>query len=159
MISENQNIKENENKIEKKCVNDNFCFICYEISNKREKKPKKLKNQKLYIKTCECDGLIHNECLKIWFLQSKKCPICREIMLQKNQLVALIVNISNNNNDNDNDTNALIQNNNNNNTLIENNRGIRMTIYLYIQKHWFKIAKIINIVGIIITIIYIIQNV
>jgi hypothetical protein len=28
---------------------ENFCFICYELKVKREKTPKKLKNQKFYI--------------------------------------------------------------------------------------------------------------
>ena len=111
---------------------ENVCFICFELKAKREKKPKRLKNQNLYIKTCDCDGFIHNTCLKMWYDVSKKCPICREIMLDKNAVVAVLITM----NENENNDNRQIQN---------QNLGIRMRIYVYIQKNWTKVATIINI--------------
>ena len=115
---------------------ENVCFICFELKAKREKKPKRLKNQNLYIKTCDCDGFIHNTCLKIWYDVSKKCPICREIMLDKNAVVAVLITM----NENDNNDNRQNQNQNQ-----VQNLGIRMRIYVYIQKNWNKVASIINI--------------
>ena len=117
-------------------IDENFCFICYELKIKREKKPKKLKNQKIYIKTCECDGLIHNECLKKWYLTSQRCPICREIMFDKKGIVAAFLSIDENQDENQNQPQNQV-------TTIQ--YGIRMRIYLYIQKNWFKVASIANI--------------
>ena len=111
--------------------NENFCFICYEFKMNKERKPKELIKQKLYIKTCECNGLIHNECLETWFKISGKCPICREFMLSKNKLVALIVSQPAN-------TVAV--------AVQPVNHGIRMRIYCYIQRKWNKIATYINII-------------
>ena len=111
---------------------ENVCFICFELKAKREKKPKRLKNQNLYIKTCDCDGFIHNTCLKIWYDVSKKCPICREIMLDKNAVVAVLITMNENENT-DNRENQV------------QHLGIRMRIYVYIQKNWNKVASIINI--------------
>jgi hypothetical protein len=112
--------------------NDNFCFVCYEFKINKERKPKELIKQKLYIKTCECNGLIHNECLKTWYETSGKCPICREFMISKNKIVALIVNINNNP-----PPTAVIEQ--------PIRHGIRMRIYCYIQRNWTKIASYINI--------------
>jgi hypothetical protein len=109
--------------------NEIFCFICYEFKINKERKPKELIKQKLYIKTCECNGLIHNECLETWFKMSGKCPICREFMLSKNKLVALIVSQP---------VNAV--------AVQPVNQGIRMRIYCYIQRKWHKIASYINII-------------
>jgi hypothetical protein len=118
--------------------NDNFCFVCYEFKINKERKPKELIKQKLYIKTCECNGLIHNECLKTWYTSSGKCPICRELMLNKNSVVAVLVTMNANEN---------INNANENNVIIEQNEnmGIRMRIYVYIQKNWNKVATYSNI--------------
>jgi hypothetical protein len=120
--------------------NDNFCFVCYEFKINKERKPKELIKQKLYIKTCECNGLIHNECLKTWYETSGKCPICREFMISKNKIVALIVNI------NENQT-AVIAQPVNHGTINHgiSNHGIRMRVYCYIQRNWTKIASYINI--------------
>lgn len=118
------------------------CFICFELKLKREKKPKKLKNQNLYIKTCECDGFIHNSCLKTWYTTSGKCPICRELMLNKNAVVTVLVNINAvEQNENVNNTNNI------NNTILQQNEnmGIRMRIYVYIQRNWNKVAAYSNI--------------
>ena len=119
------------------------CFICFELKLLKERKPQRLKNQKIYIKTCQCDGFIHNRCLKTWYTTSGKCPICRELMLNKNSVVAVLVTM--NANENINNANA---NENIDNANVEQNEnmGIRMRIYVYIQKNWNKVATYSNII-------------
>ena len=121
------------------------CFICFELKLLKEKKPQRLKNQKLYIKTCQCDGFVHNRCLKTWYTSSGKCPICRELMLNKNAVVAVLVTM--NANENINNANENINNANENNVIAEQNEnmGINMLIYVYIQKNWNKVATYSNI--------------
>ena len=122
---------------------ENACFICFELKLLKERKPQRLKNQKLYIKTCQCDGFIHNRCLKTWYTTSGKCPICRELMLNKNSVVAVLVTM--NANENINNAN---EEQNENNVIVEQNEnmGIRMRIYVYIQKNWNKVATYSNII-------------
>jgi hypothetical protein len=116
---------------------ENFCFICFELKLLKEKKPQRLKNQKLYIKSCECDGFIHNRCLKTWYTSSGKCPICRELMLNKNAVVAVLVNINTEQNQNENIINEVAEQN--------DNMGIRMRINVYIQNNWNKVTTYSNI--------------
>lgn len=129
---------------------ENACFICFELKLLKERKPQRLKNQKLYIKTCQCDGFIHNRCLKTWYTTSGKCPICRELMLNKNSVVAVLVTMNANeniNNANENIDNANVEQNENNIIVEQNeNMGIRMRIYVYIQKNWNKVATYSNII-------------
>jgi hypothetical protein len=114
------------------------CFICFELKLLKEKKPQRLKNQKLYIKTCQCDGFVHNRCLKTWYTTSGKCPICRELMLNKNAVVAVLVTMNANENiNNANEINEVTEQN--------ENMGVRMLIYVYIQKNWNKVATYSNI--------------
>jgi hypothetical protein len=115
------------------------CFICFELKLFKEKKPQRLKNQKLYIKTCQCDGFVHNRCLKTWYTTSGKCPICRELMLNKNAVVAVLVTM--NANENINNANVI-----NEVTEQNENMGVRMLIYVYIQKNWNKVATYSNII-------------
>ena len=49
------------------------CFICFE----NNPVPLKLKNQCLYNKLCDCDGLVHETCLRTWYDKTGQCPICR----------------------------------------------------------------------------------
>lgn len=65
-------VEKNENAEE----NNDECFICFEKTIHKEL-PIHLKCQKMYITVCNCNGLIHNFCLQIWYNKSKKCPICR----------------------------------------------------------------------------------
>jgi hypothetical protein len=116
---------------------ENFCFICFELKLLKEKKPQRLKNQKLYIKSCECDGFIHNRCLKTWYTSSGKCPICRELMLNKNAVVAVLVNMNTEQNQNENIINEVAEQN--------ENTGMRMRIYVYIQQNWNKVTTYLNI--------------
>ena len=55
---------------------DNECFVCFEIQ-KADELPIRLIYQTIFLKTCECDGWIHNSCLESWFTINEKCPICR----------------------------------------------------------------------------------
>lgn len=57
------------------------CFICLETQKTKEI-PIQLKNQTIFLKFCQCDGWIHDSCLKVWFNINEKCPICRNKMLK-----------------------------------------------------------------------------
>ena len=79
-------IKNNETEtfIEKPSVRE--CFVClYEEIN--ELFIIRLKKQDLYIKKCDCDGLIHAKCLYKWFNINNSCPICRTRMVRKETTV------------------------------------------------------------------------
>lgn len=61
------------------------CFICFEkedgILFLRE-------IEKIgYIKNCDCNGSIHIHCLSKWYQINKKCPICREGIVNKKILI------------------------------------------------------------------------
>lgn len=56
---------------------DNDCFICFEYKNDHGIIPINLKDQRLYLNQCICNGSVHDECLKIWVYKNKTCPICR----------------------------------------------------------------------------------
>lgn len=61
------------------------CFICFEYSTEEEVNPINLKNQKFYLKNCDCNASVHNECLKIWFHSNHNCPICRISVTENTQ--------------------------------------------------------------------------
>ncbi len=69
-----------------------ICFICYEYDTDLEIRPSSLRQ---YLKTqnCECDGLIHKNCLDMWSSKNNKCPICRTILTTSNNksLVAIFL--------------------------------------------------------------------
>jgi len=65
-------------------MEENECFICFEVSNQYEKFPLRLNSDKDYIKNCSCDGWIHDNCLEIWYNTNKTCPICRNKMIYLN---------------------------------------------------------------------------
>jgi hypothetical protein len=58
------------------------CCICFEISKQNEKIPSRLKNQDIFLKTCNCDLWIHQNCLEMWYTRHETCPICRTYMMQ-----------------------------------------------------------------------------
>jgi len=68
-------------------VENSECLICLEINDKSDKFCIKIQN-KLYIKYCSCDGSVHENCLEIWYVKNKKCPICLSSMYKK-QLVEI----------------------------------------------------------------------
>lgn len=54
------------------------CFICLqELSTETNLLSFRLKNQNSYIKSCTCDGWIHDSCLEEWYKSKGCCPICR----------------------------------------------------------------------------------
>lgn len=59
-------------------TNCNECFICFENNIDLLT----LKTQCIYIKYCECDGFVHEECLDRWFQNTNQCPICRINMVK-----------------------------------------------------------------------------
>lgn len=59
-----------------------MCFICFENELENKYSLTKLKDQKLFIKNCICDGCIHNECLTKWYNIKPVCPICRKFMVE-----------------------------------------------------------------------------
>lgn len=57
-------------------VEYNTCFICLEIKDfYNDEYCINLRN-KIYIKTCVCNGWIHTSCLNIWYNKNKNCPFC-----------------------------------------------------------------------------------
>lgn len=50
------------------------CFICLQSKNKR-KQPVPLKF--IQQDCCSCDALVHVTCVKEWYNNNLKCPICR----------------------------------------------------------------------------------
>lgn len=81
---DNQSIRERQHNSE--------CFICFETKTETGSLIIALKNQKIFIKNCICDGPIHNECLELWFLNSKKCPICRVNVIQNTNASTFMLN-------------------------------------------------------------------
>ena len=53
---------------------DKECFICFE-NNSGDLLL--LNSQCFYIKTCECNGLVHEACINRWYENTQQCPICR----------------------------------------------------------------------------------
>lgn len=78
-ISNYQRYKLIENNITPESIDE--CFICLQ-ENLNEEIPIKLMIQDLYIKTCNCDGYIHKDCLSRWHKIHNSCPICRRNMIR-----------------------------------------------------------------------------
>jgi hypothetical protein len=70
----------------------NECFICFEYKTTFECVPTNLKKQQIYFNNCQCNGSIHNSCLKIWFDKNKSCPICRIDVVVNNKATTFIYN-------------------------------------------------------------------
>ena len=49
------------------------CFICMHDDDVCTR----LADQNIYITNCKCDGWVHMQCHKQWFLLNGSCPICR----------------------------------------------------------------------------------
>lgn len=60
--------------------NENECFICLEVYFENLNTIK-LTEMEDYIKSCSCDGWIHEKCFNKWHIVNKKCPICRTIIV------------------------------------------------------------------------------
>jgi hypothetical protein len=71
---------------------NNECFICFEFKNDDGITPISLNNQPLYLNQCVCNGSVHIQCLKIWFIKNKTCPICRIKVIENNTATVIIYN-------------------------------------------------------------------
>ena len=69
-----------------------MCFICYEIETEKGEQIINLNSQELYIKNCNCKGLVHNKCLDKWYEKSNKCPICRVTLNKKTNYIVILKN-------------------------------------------------------------------
>jgi len=67
---------------ENKADDTENCFICFENKAVDKIKPIRLNYQMFYLKKCDCDGIIHKECLDNWFKIQQKCPICRNPIIK-----------------------------------------------------------------------------
>lgn len=65
----NQNIKKN--------IQDNVCIICWS-KNENNDQLYYTKDFKKYIVSCNCNVLMHDNCLNQWIQQTHSCPICRK---------------------------------------------------------------------------------
>jgi hypothetical protein len=90
-----QHYSDEESKYEENIYSTEECFVCYEIKTRLEIKPIYLKNQTLYICQCDCNGPIHNECLKKWYYITRKCPICRIKIIEKTNEIFIFSYINN----------------------------------------------------------------
>jgi hypothetical protein len=61
-------------------VNENNCFICYQIQKNDGKDSLKMNCITKYTKNCDCNLFIHISCLDEWFMINNDCPICRKKM-------------------------------------------------------------------------------
>jgi hypothetical protein len=73
-----------------------ICFICYEIKTTGEIETKQLNLLKDYIKSCKCNGWVHNNCLNKWYERCNKCPICRTTVTKNNTVDMYILEKNNN---------------------------------------------------------------
>ena len=60
-----------------------LCFICHDDDDDDGTKIVSLKTranhyEDMFYKRCTCDGLVHHECVNVWYDKTMKCPICRE---------------------------------------------------------------------------------
>jgi hypothetical protein len=73
-----------------------ICFICYEIKTTYEIETKQLNLLKDYIKKCNCNGWVHNQCLNKWYELCNKCPICRTFVYKNKTINTYILEHKNN---------------------------------------------------------------
>jgi hypothetical protein len=69
---------------------NNDCLICLEINDKSDNVCIKIQNQ-IYVKSCLCDGWVHEYCLDVWYIKNKKCPICLSNMHKKQLVVTNVI--------------------------------------------------------------------
>ena len=67
----------------------NECLICLESITHDNLRPIDLKTQQIYLKNCDCGGLVHMSCLCEWYDISNTCPICR-LYMKKSQSMTYI---------------------------------------------------------------------
>lgn len=70
--------------IQHKVIDRNECFICYQFFTNENIVPLQLNDQTFYTKKCNCNGIIHKECLDRWFSSNNNCPVCRNRIIKNN---------------------------------------------------------------------------
>ena len=69
---------------------DKECFICFEFKSSKGLKTINLIDQTIYLNECICNGRIHDECLQLWFNTNSSCPICRNRMIEINDVTIIM---------------------------------------------------------------------
>jgi hypothetical protein len=64
------------------------CLICLEYKTLDNVTPIDWKDQAVYLKTCDCGGWMHDECLTQWCDASGRCPICRYFIMKKETMTS-----------------------------------------------------------------------
>jgi hypothetical protein len=71
---ENEDGIPDNNSYSHKEINENdMCLVCWD---RGEEVLSKMRD--IVIKTCVCDGVIHNSCFQKWLIKKRSCLICRE---------------------------------------------------------------------------------
>jgi hypothetical protein len=65
------------NKNFKKKHQDKLCIICW-VKNEPDDELYYIKDFDQYIVSCNCNVLMHGNCLDQWILKTNSCPICRK---------------------------------------------------------------------------------
>uniref|UniRef100_A0A6C0H8B3 RING-type domain-containing protein n=1 Tax=viral metagenome TaxID=1070528 RepID=A0A6C0H8B3_9ZZZZ len=66
------------------------CTICRcDLNSVSIYKSKNINNLDSIISTGKCDHSFHNECIKLWLIQNKICPICAVVWENKNPITEL----------------------------------------------------------------------
>jgi hypothetical protein len=62
-----------------KIADDEKCLICWEISTNRNNliKMNSLHLFSSFYKSCNCNCIVHSDCLLEWINKQQSCPICR----------------------------------------------------------------------------------
>ena len=66
----------------------NDCLICLEYKTHDNATPIDWKNQYTYLKTCDCGGWMHDDCLTGWYDVSGRCPICRYFIMKNETMTS-----------------------------------------------------------------------
>lgn len=52
---------------------NDMCLVCWDRGEEVLSKMREI-----VIKSCLCDGVIHNSCFQKWLIKTRSCPICRD---------------------------------------------------------------------------------
>ena len=87
------NYKVNSDKLITNGNDQKSCIICWTTDDYKNRL-QYLKEFNEYIIICDCNVLIHHNCLKQWIQHTKSCPICRKKITEN--IILPINNTSNN---------------------------------------------------------------
>ena len=74
---ENEQLYLYYNLINKNNIQENLCIICWS-KNEINDKLYFIKDFNKYIVSCNCNVLMHSNCLNEWIEKTNSCPICRK---------------------------------------------------------------------------------